>query len=72
MRFRLGLEGSGHDRYAAYLPFVLAPGAEISVEGSSQLENGQHQLKLERLQHLYALSSWPFPKTEEAAKPLKR
>jgi hypothetical protein len=63
-----GSDGWGPDRYTSYLPFVLAPGAEIpSLEGSIQLGEGPLQLNLERLQSLYAVSSGPFASIEAAA-----
>jgi hypothetical protein len=37
------------------------------IEGSFQLDEGDFQLVLEKLQHLYSLSSGPFPSLEAAA-----
>ncbi len=63
-----GSEGSGHERYVAYLPFVLAPGANIApIEYPVTSTQGSFNLKLEKLHHHYALSSGPFPSEDAAA-----
>lgn len=63
-----GSDGSGHERYAAYLPFVLAPGAKLPpIDGPITLKQGHLDLKLEKLHHLYALSSGSFPSEDTAA-----
>jgi hypothetical protein len=62
-----GSDGSGEERYVAYLPFVLAPGANLaSLESPVVSTQGSYNLKLEKLHHLYALSSGSFV-SEDAA-----
>ena len=62
-----GSDGSGPERYIAYLPFVLAPGANLaSMDGPVTSTQGTFSLKLEQLHHYYTLSSGPFA-SEEAA-----
>jgi hypothetical protein len=52
----------------AYLPFVLAPGVNLApIEDPIASTQGSFNLKLEKLHHLYALSSGPFPSKEAAA-----
>jgi hypothetical protein len=57
-----GSDGSGHGRYAAYLPFVLAPGANLQpIEGPVEINQGSLSLRLEKLRHLYAVGPGRFP-----------
>ncbi len=59
--FSPGSDGSGPERYVAYLPFVLAPGASLGpLESPVNSTQGSFNLKLEKLHHLYTLSSGPF------------
>lgn len=63
-----GSEGFGDARYAAYLPFVLAPGANLPpIEGPVEVNQGSVSLRLEKLHHIYALSSRSFPSEDAAA-----
>lgn len=63
-----GSDGSGLERYIAYLPFVLAPGANLaSMDGPVASPQGSFSLKLEQLHHRYTLSSGPFASEEAAA-----
>ncbi len=68
-----GSEGSGSERYVAYLPFVLAPGASLgSLESPVTSTEGSLELKLEKLHHLHAVSLGPFSSTDVAACHLDR
>ena len=68
-----GSEGSGDERYVVYLPFVLAPGADLNpFDGPVSVPAGMRTLKLEKLQHLYALSLGPFNSMGEAAEHVTR
>jgi hypothetical protein len=63
-----GSDGAGPERYVAYLPFVLAPGANLApIEVPIASTHGSLTLKLEKLDHLYALSSGPFPSVDTVA-----
>jgi hypothetical protein len=63
-----GSDGSGSARYAAYLPFVLAPGANLPpIEAPVEVTRGSISFRLERLHHIYALSSRSFPSEDAAA-----
>jgi hypothetical protein len=56
-----GSEGFGPERYVAYLPFVLAAGANLGPpEDPVTSTQGSFNLKLEKLHHHYALSSGHF------------
>lgn len=66
-----GSVGSGDERYIAYLPFVLSPGAKFqSVDGPVKQKVGDLDLKLEKFQTFYAISSGPCPSTARAAEHL--
>lgn len=68
-----GSEGSGPERYVAYLPFVLAPGASLgSLENPVTSSEGSLNLKLEKLNHLHTVSLGPFASTDAAAAHLDR
>ncbi len=63
-----GSSGSGHDRYTAYLPFVMAPGAAlVPFDAPVKNDQGSYTLRLEKLQNLYAISSGEFQSPEAAA-----
>jgi hypothetical protein len=63
-----GSDGSGVERYVAYLPFVLAPGANLApIDRPIASTHGSSNLKLEKLHHLYVLSSGPFASEDAAA-----
>jgi len=63
-----GSEGCGDARYAAYLPFVLAPGANLPpIEEPVEVNQGSFSLRLEKLHHIYVLSSRSFPSEDAAA-----
>jgi hypothetical protein len=68
-----GSDGSGPERYVAYLPFVLAPGANLAqIDRPVAPTHGSSNLKLEKLHHLYALSSGPFASEDAAVLHLDR
>jgi hypothetical protein len=61
-----GTDGSGSERYKAYLPFVIAPGASLKFEMPACLDFGDVKVKLERLHTMYALGAGPVQDPESA------
>lgn len=64
-----GSDGSGEERYVAYVPFNFAPGATLKqFEGSRLAHRGDPSLFIEKLaQETYALCGGPFLDKETAA-----
>lgn len=63
-----GSDGFGDARYAAYLPFELASGANLlHLEAPIEVAQGSISLRLEKLHHIYALSARSFPSMDAAA-----
>lgn len=65
--FSIGSAGTGSERFVLYVPFSLSPGKEISnIDPSETYEVNGHSLRLEKLNHFYALSIGPFDTEDEA------
>lgn len=62
-----GSEGVGDERYAAYLPFVLAPGRDIGpVDSPVRRGQGVEMFTLEKVHGLYSLTVGAFESYEAA------
>ena len=66
-----GSEGTGQDRFSAYVPFVLQPGRNlVPLDSPITKEFGPDKLLLEPLHHSYAVSLGPFQTVSAAERNL--
>jgi hypothetical protein len=62
----IGSDGTGPERYALYLPFILSPGRDIAVEETVSFPLMDYTAQLEKLHQFYAISVGPFSRAELA------
>jgi hypothetical protein len=63
----IGSEGSGLERFVLYVPFVVAPGRQISgIDTSGSYRVAGYDVCLEKLTNIYALTIGPFETEQEA------
>jgi hypothetical protein len=67
-----GSDGFGEERFIAYLPFTLAPGAKINIsEKEKSFEYSGQAITIHLSDHIYALTSGPYKSDDEGQKALE-